>query len=200
MRCCNAISASAAQSGAVMSASDLVTRLCGVQRFGPWARQHKPVPDLAACAAGVAHSRRPARRGVPQWIAVDGVAPGIYRWPDLSAPLRSADLRAELERICLDQALAAEAAYVTIAATPLSTLDDRAYRDAQLAARLVEGRLHLAAHALGAAASGMTFLDSEVPGLLGGPDDLATLLFTCEGVPGTCHARAAGWALRSRSV
>jgi hypothetical protein len=29
----------------------------------------------------------------------------------------------------------------------------------------------------------MTFLDSEVPGLLGEPDDLVTLLFTCVGVP-----------------
>jgi hypothetical protein len=129
-----------------------------------------------------------AMRGiqVPHWVAVhgvDGVAPGLYRWPDLSAPVRAADLRDELERICLDQTLAADAAYVVIAATPLSALDDRGYRDAQLAAGLVEGRLHLAAYALGAGASGMTFLDSEVPGLLGEPDDLATLLFTCVGVP-----------------
>ena len=28
----------------------------------------------------------------------------------------------------------------------------------------------------------MTFLDSEVPELLGEPDDLVTLLFTCVGV------------------
>ena len=129
-----------------------------------------------------------ALRGVevPHWVAVHGVddvAPGLYRWPDLSTPLRAGDLRDELARICLDQSLAAEAAYVVIAATPLSTLDDRSYRDAQLAAGLVEGRLHLAAYALGASATGMTFLDSEVPALLGEPDDLATLLFTCVGVP-----------------
>lgn len=129
-----------------------------------------------------------ALRGVevPHWVAVHGVddvVPGLYRWPDLSRPLRAADLRDELLRICLDQSLAADAAYVVIAATPLSTLDDRSYRDAQLAAGLVEGRLHLAAYALGASASGMTFVDSEVPGLLGEPDDLATLLFTCVGVP-----------------
>jgi SagB-type dehydrogenase family enzyme len=129
-----------------------------------------------------------ALRGVqvPHWVAVHGVddvAPGLYRWPDLSTPVRAADLRGELERICLDQTLAADAAYVVIGATPMSTLDDRGYRDAQLAAGLVEGRLHLAAYALGASASGMTFLDSEVPALLGEPDDLATLLFTCVGVP-----------------
>jgi hypothetical protein len=91
-------------------------------------------------------------------------------------------LRDELLRICADQYLAADAAYVVIAAVPASSLDDRGYRDAQLAAGLVEGRLHLAAYALGAAASGMTFLDSEVPGLLGEADDLVTLLFTCVGV------------------
>ena len=131
---------------------------------------------------------RAALRGVdvPHWVAVHGVddtAPGIYRWPDLSRPRREADLRDELLRICLDQSLAADAAYVVIAAAPLSTLDDRGYRDVQLAAGLVEGRLHLAAYALGAGASGMTFVDSEVPALIGAPEDLGTLLFTCVGVP-----------------
>ena len=123
---------------------------------------------------------------VPHWVAVHGVddvEPGLYRWPDLSTPKRAGDLRDELERICLGQTLAADAAYVVISAAPLSTLDDRSYRDAQLAAGLVEGRLHLAAYALGASATGMTFLDSEVPALLGESDDLATLLFTCVGVP-----------------
>jgi len=129
-----------------------------------------------------------AMRGieVPHWVAVhgvDGTAPGLYRWPDLSRPIRLADLRDELLRICLDQYLAADAAYVAISAAPLSALDDRSYRDAQLAAGVVEGRLHLAAYALGASASGMTFLDSEIPALLGEPDNLAALLFTCVGVP-----------------
>ncbi|MEU4427454.1 hypothetical protein AB0F81_43090 [Actinoplanes sp. NPDC024001] len=128
-----------------------------------------------------------AMRGVrvPHWVAVHGVddvTPGLYRWPDLAQPLRAAELRDELLRVCLDQALAADAAYVVIAATPLAGLDDRSYRDAQLAAGLVEGRLHLAAYALGASASGMTFLDSEVSDLLGERDQLAALLFTCVGV------------------
>ena len=60
-------------------------------------------------------------------------------------------------------------------------LDDREYREAQLAAGLVEGRLHLLAYALGASASGMTFLDFEVPGFLDEPLD--GLLLTCVGVP-----------------
>lgn len=130
---------------------------------------------------------RAAMRGidVPHWVVahgVDGVVPGVYRWPDLDAPLRTGPLRDELARICLDQQLGAEAAYVVIGAIPDADLDDRSYRDAQLAAGVVEGRLHLAAYALGATATGMTFLDSEVPELLGEPDDLVTLLFTCVGV------------------
>lgn len=129
-----------------------------------------------------------ATRGidVPHWVVVHGVdevEPGVYRWPHLGSPLRAGDLRAELERICLDQSLAAECAFVVIGATSGADLDDRSYRDAQLAAGMVEGRLHLAAYALGAAASGMTFLDSEVPALLGEAEDLVTLLFTCVGVP-----------------
>lgn len=131
---------------------------------------------------------RAAMRGIttPHWVvahAVDGVQPGIYRWPDLDRPVRAGTHRDALLRVCLGQALAADAAYVAIAATRSDGLDDRSYRDAQLAAGLVEGRLHLAAYALGASASGMTFVDADVPGLLDEPDDLVTLLFTCVGVP-----------------
>jgi nitroreductase len=131
---------------------------------------------------------------VPHWVvvhAVDGVPPGVYRWPDLEHPLRAGSLRQELLRICLDQYLAADAGYVAIAASPSAALDDRSYREAQLAAGIAEGRLHLAAYALGATASGMTFLDSEVPALLAEPADLVTLLFTCVGV-GEYQSRAGG--------
>jgi hypothetical protein len=139
---------------------------------------------------------RAALRGidVPHWVVVHGVddvAPGVYRWPDLGTALRPGPLRDELLRICLDQALAGDAAYVVISAVPGAALDDRGYREAQLAAGIVEGRLHLAAYALGATATGMTFLDSEVPALLGEPDDLVTLLFTCVGV-GDYASRAGG--------
>jgi hypothetical protein len=90
-------------------------------------------------------------------------------------------MREEMFRVCLDQGLARDAAFVVIAATDVGRLDDRGYREANLAAGVVEGRLHLLAYALGASASGMTFLDSEIPGLLGEP--LQALLFTCVGVP-----------------
>lgn len=125
-----------------------------------------------------------AMRGidVPHWVAVhavDGVEPGVYRWP-LSL-VTAGDVRDELDRVCLGQQLASECCFVVIGAVSLDGLTDRGYREAQLAAGLVEGRLHLAAYALGASATGMTFVDSEIPGLLGSP--VEGLLFTCVGVP-----------------
>ena len=134
-----------------------------------------------------------ALRGVdlPHFVVVhdvEGLAPGVYRWPNLSAPVRPGAMRDELYRVSLEQGLARDAAFVVIGATDVGSLDDRGYREAQLAAGLVEGRLHLLAYALGASASGMTFLDSEMPALLGEPLD--ALLFTCVGVPE--YASAAG--------
>jgi Nitroreductase family len=119
---------------------------------------------------------------------VAGLPPGVYRWPSLAAPARPGQLRAELRRVCLGQGLPHDAAFVVIAAARLDGLDDRDYREAQLSAGLAEGRLALAAYALGAGASGMTFLDSEIPALLGEPLD--ALLFTCVGVPEYPSARA----------
>ncbi len=136
-------------------------------------------------------SLRVALRGIdlPHFVVVhdiEGLAPGLYRWPDLATPVRRGGMRDELYRVCLDQGLARDAAFVVIAATNVGELDDREYREAQLAAGLVEGRLHLLAYSLGASASGMTFLDSEMPALLGEPLD--ALLFTCVGAPGYTSA------------
>jgi hypothetical protein len=117
--------------------------------------------------------------------AVEALEPGLYRWPELSAPLRAGDLRGELFRVCYDQDLGRDAAFVVIAAVALDRLDDRGYRDAQLGAGLASGRLQLAAFALGIGATGMTFLDGELPALLGEP--LAGLLVTCVGVPAYRH-------------
>jgi hypothetical protein len=127
-----------------------------------------------------------ALRGIdlPHFVAVhdvEGMTPGLYRWPDLSSPVRTGNLRAELRRIALGQGLAGDAAFVVIGAADLASISDRRYRELQLAAGIVEGRLHLAAYALGFGASGMTFLDSEIPGLL--QEDLAAMIFTCVGVP-----------------
>ncbi len=112
---------------------------------------------------------------------VDTIEPGVYRWPDLATPVRAASMREEVYVVCLEQDLGRDAAFVVIGAINVAGLDDRAYRAAQLGAGVVEGRLHLLAYALGASASGMTFDDSMVPGLIGSPLD--ALLFTCVGVP-----------------
>jgi hypothetical protein len=121
---------------------------------------------------------------VPHWVAVhdvEGTTPGLYRLPDLETPVRAGNLRDELYRVGADQGLPRDAAYVVISATQTAELDDRDYREAQLAAGIVEGRLHLAAYAFGAGASGMTFVDAYVPELLGERYD--GLLLTCVGVP-----------------
>ena len=121
---------------------------------------------------------------VPHFVAVhavEGVRPGVYRWPDLDTPVNTDITRDGLAHISMGQDLGGDAAYVVIGAHDLDTLDARGYREAQLSAGLVEGRLHLAAYGLGIGASGMTFFDSEIAGLLAAP--LAGLIFTCVGVP-----------------
>jgi SagB-type dehydrogenase family enzyme len=125
---------------------------------------------------------------VPHFIAVhavEGLEPGLYRPPLFDAPLRPGDLRDEMLRVCDAQTLPRDAAFVVIAAVDPDRLDDRGYRQAQLDAGLVSGRLQLAAFALGFGATGMTFVDSEIPALLGEP--LAGLLLTCIGVPTYRH-------------
>jgi hypothetical protein len=130
-----------------------------------------------------------AMRGVdlPHWVgvsAVDGVPTGIHRWPDLDhpvRPLREETCRDELYRAALEQGLAGDASFVVMAGAEPAGLDDHGYREVQLLAGLVEGRLHLMAWALGAAASGMTFRDADLPALLG--TDVTGLLWTCVGIP-----------------
>src|SRR6185503_12185566 len=130
--------------------------------------------------------------GPPLVVPVDD--PPLNARPDLDATygrqlerltrvrraVRQTAMRDELYRVCLEQSLGRDAAFVAIAAAAIGSLGDAMYRDAQLAAGLAEGRLHLAAYALGASASGMTFDDSQVPALLGEPVD--GLLFSCVGV------------------
>jgi hypothetical protein len=129
---------------------------------------------------------------LPHWAVVHDVAemaPGVWRvlgpphdpGVALAHSVHLGPMRDELYRICLEQSLGRDAAFVVIGATDIGALDDRGYREAQLGAGIVEGRLHLLAYALGAAASGMTFLDSEIPTLLG--EHVDALLFTCVGVP-----------------
>lgn len=142
-------------------------------------------PDVSVPRATLEAAMSAAMRGieVPHRVvvhAVDGLAPGLYRWPDLDRPVRDDVTRAEVYRVALEQSLARDAAFVVISVAELASLDDRGYREAQLLAGIVEGRLHLMAYALGAAATGMTFQDADIPALLG--EDVACLLWTCVGV------------------
>ena len=135
-----------------------------------------------------------AMRGVsvPHFIAVhavEGMAPGLYRWPDLDDPIRRGPIREEMLLVCWDADLGRDAAFVVMGAVDIETIDDRSYREAQLVSGIVEGRLHVAAYALGIGASGMSFLDSDIEGLLGVP--LSGLLFTCVGIP-TYAGKAGG--------
>jgi len=109
---------------------------------------------------------------------VEGLESGLYRDGELR---RAGNLREEALWLAWSQGIARDAAFDVFGATDLARLDDRGYREAQLAAGIVAGRLHLAAYALGLGASGMTFLDSEVEAFLGEP--LGGLLMTCVGVP-----------------
>ena len=148
--------------------------------------QRRMDPTRGLARSVLDNCMRPALRGidVPHFVVVhdvEGVAPGVHRWPDVGVTIRGGDLREELYRVCLDQALGRDAAFVVVSAMRVADLDDRAYRDVHLAAGIVAGRLHLLAYALGASATGMTFLDSAIPALLGEPVD--ALLFTCVGVP-----------------
>ncbi|MFC7596825.1 nitroreductase family protein [Terrabacter sp. GCM10028922] len=124
---------------------------------------------------------------VPHWVGVSGVddvPTGIHLWPDVTTPVRPLPeqaVRAELFTAALEQGLARDASFVVMSGTDLAGLDDHAYREVQLLSGLAEGRLHLMAYALGAAASGMTFRDSDLAHLLG--RDVAGLLWTCVGVP-----------------
>jgi SagB-type dehydrogenase family enzyme len=143
-------------------------------------------PAGAAARETVEQAMRLSMRGieVPHFVVannVTGLDRGVYRWPDLGHPVHAGDLREELFRVCLDQGLPRDAAFVVVGATDVARLSDAQYREAQLAAGVVEGRLHLLAYALGLAASGMTFYDSEIAALLNGRWD--GLLFTCVGVP-----------------
>jgi nitroreductase len=155
---------------------DLIERRTSTRAFDPGG---------VAARDGLAWPLAAAMRGsrTPHWIAVhavDGVEPGLYRWPDLGVAVRVADLRDLVYRICYDQELGRDAAYVVIGAVDLAEVDDPGYREAQIDAGMVSGRLCLAAQAMGLGATGMTFLDGDLPELLG--ESMAGLLITCVGV------------------
>ena len=101
--------------------------------------------------------------------SVHGVAPGAYRWDGrferIDVPVD--DTRALGQGLTLDQSLGGDGCYTAFHTADLDAmltgpLGDRGYRAAQLEAGIAEGRLHLAAYALGFGATGLTFFDDAV--------------------------------------
>ena len=74
--------------------------------------QRRMYPTRGLPAAVLRTALPTAVRGidVPHFIAVHDVEsfePGVYRWPDLAAPVHPGAMRDGLYRICLDQSLRA---------------------------------------------------------------------------------------------
>ena len=124
---------------------------------------------------------------------VDGAEAGGYRYTageGFEGRTSVDDARRAGRRMCLDQALAGDAAYTVFQAARLEPLLEawggRPYRVAQLEAGIVAGRLALNAVALGAGATGLTFYDTLVSRYFrttAGP-----LLATAVGLPATSPA------------
>jgi len=79
-------------------------------------------------------------------------------------------------RTCVDQELGRDAAalfFITPSPGPDVAPDARTYRAALLAAGVVVGKTYLAAAALGLGCSGLTFVDSLLPAVIGAPAALA---------------------------
>lgn len=130
-----------------------------------------------AAILDVAHRPLPLDLGEPERLvetyllvhAVEGLAPGAYRWDAERRALRllrPGEFRREGGELCLEQPLGADASAVAFF---LSDLDaalgrwgSRGYRAVNLAAGLVGGRLYLGAYGVGFGATGLTFYDDEV--------------------------------------
>jgi hypothetical protein len=144
----------------------------------PWAARGVPVDAVPAGGTLLEH--------LVLVHAVEGVGPGGYRLDgERLVELGAGDLRAVGRHLCLDQALGGDGALTVFHSSDLDlvvgSLGDRGYRAALLEAGVVEGRLHLAAAALGLGATGLTYYDDEVSRFF--VTEVAPLLVTAMGVP-----------------
>ncbi|MGH8984040.1 MAG: SagB/ThcOx family dehydrogenase [Acidimicrobiia bacterium] len=120
--------------------------------------------------------------------AIDGVAPGAYRWRADRRELEVvhiADTRDAAELLCLRQPLGGDSAFTAFHSVDLDAvlraLGARGYRAAQLEAGIAAGRLSLAAFALGFGATGLTFFDAAVSQFF--ETNAACMLVTSVGEP-----------------
>jgi SagB-type dehydrogenase family enzyme len=129
--------------------------------------------------------------------AIDGVAPGAYRWRAARGELeivQLGDTRDTAELLCLRQPLGGDSAFTAFHSTELDAvlraLGARGYRAAQLEAGIAAGRLSLAAFALGFGATGLTFFDAAVSQFFA--TEAACMLVTSVGVPDYRNAPGGG--------
>jgi SagB-type dehydrogenase family enzyme len=118
--------------------------------------------------------------------AVEGVAPGIYRWVQGNPEqIERGTFRHQAAHLCLDQPLGGDCAFDAFHCAALGVVIERSgargYRSALLEAGTAMGRLQLAAYALGDGASGITFYDDEVSAFL--RTQASPMLVTTVGVP-----------------
>jgi nitroreductase len=101
--------------------------------------------------------------------------------------LAEADSRALMTGLALEQKLAGDAAvdfwWLTDLPRGIRQHGPRGDRLAQLGAALAGGKCWLAAYACGLGATGLTFIDSEVPATLAMPDEAAVMFLVAIGAP-----------------
>jgi SagB-type dehydrogenase family enzyme len=118
--------------------------------------------------------------------AVEGLPPGAYQWSEGEFQLlRAGAERGRTRSLCLGQDLGGDAAATVFHCTQLEPilegLGARGYRAAQLEGGVAAERLQLAAFALGAGATGLTFLDDDVSAFF--DTRAAPMLTVAVGVP-----------------
>jgi len=143
----------------------------------------RPVPADAVPAGHTLLTHELAVHGV------DGHAPGLYQWAPGPLGRRRGGtedhVRDLATYLCLGQPLGGDSAYTVFESADLDAILDafgpRGYRAAHLEAGIVNGRLLLAAHALGHGATGLTFFDDEIRAAFA--TRASCLLVTAVGVP-----------------
>ncbi|MGH9191209.1 MAG: SagB family peptide dehydrogenase [Acidimicrobiales bacterium] len=143
----------------------------------------RPVPADAIPAGRTLLTHELAIHGV------EGQAPGLYEWVAGMLERRSEGAENQVRDLatylCLGQPLGGDSAYTVFECGDLDAIIDvlgpRGYRAAHLEAGIVNGRLLLAAHALGQGATGLTFFDDEVGAAFS--TRASCLLVTAVGVP-----------------
>jgi SagB-type dehydrogenase family enzyme len=148
-----------------------------IQRRGSTRRFAHTALELDEFAAALWAASRPIPGDVAGGLvdvylvinAVDGVAPGSYRYvaeAHALVALAAGDFRRQSAFLTLEQPLGGDAAAVIYFLAPLNealrAFGERGYRLVNLEAGLAGGRAYLAAYSLGFGASGLTFYDAEV--------------------------------------